>query len=445
MYKHKNINDMKKALFIIAAILCFVAAQAQDEYRIEQVLDARMHQLSIAKDWNVKLFIEPFLDSDRVEIVTPCPYYFEQENEPKISCFRKHSLTLWNNTVMPHGTVVEIYHREPIETLHIQPGATFSIDTLPMTLHMDSSRVHGVLIKVMRGATLNIGLLASRKNIGIELDTNATVHIGTVSCPKLSITSEKGSQIDIDSLDVELCEHGHDYNTRGGNLLKSDPSRHLKVNHRPLHGNLRNTYLGVHFDYEVPLWMNRRYASPYSTGNHFSIIMSMGINQIWLGSHFSTTPKVEFKANYDRLINNVSTDGTTLSLDESFGARQPRQYLYSFSIGVPINIFYQINDYYTVNGNGWSSLIYGFGASLTPYFTTETDLFTRIYGTDEHWHLTKDKASVYRPFNIRFKIWLNTGPFLGRSSWSIFVDLLPTFRNGIGADGLHMMGLSVGL
>ena len=191
--------------------------------------------------------------------------------------------------------------------------------------------------------------------------------------------------------------------------------------------------------------MNRRYASPYSTGNHFSINMSASANQIWLGSHFSTTPKVEFRTNYDRLINNVSTDGTALSLDDSYGARQPRQYLYSFSIGIPINIFYQLTDYYTVNGKGWSSLIYGFGASLTPLFTTETKLYTRIYGTDNHWHLTKDKASVYRPFNIRFKIWLNTGPFLGRSSWSIFVDLLPTFRNGIGANGLHMMGLSVGL
>ena len=214
---------MKNVLIIIATTLCFATAQAQDEYRIEQVLGARLHQLSIAKDWNVKLNIEPFLDSDRVEIVTPCPYYFEQENEPKISCFRKHSLTLWNNTVMPHGTVVEIYHREPLETLQIQPGATFSIDTLPMTLHMDSSRVHGVLIKVMRGATLDIGLLVSRKDIGIELDTNAIVHIGKVRCPKLNIMSEKGSRIDIDSLDVELCEHSHDYNTRGGNLLKSDP------------------------------------------------------------------------------------------------------------------------------------------------------------------------------------------------------------------------------
>ncbi len=436
---------MKKTLLIIVAILCYTATQAQDEYRIEQVLDAKIHQLSIAKNWNVKLFINPFLDSDRVEIVTPCPYYFEQENEPRISCFRKHSLTLWNNTVMPHGTILEIYHSEPLETLHIQPGATFTIDTLPMKLHMDSTRVRGVLIRVMRGATLNIDLLVSRRNIGIELDTNAIVHIGTVRCPKLEIISEKGSQIVIDSLDVELCEHSHDFDTRGGNLLKSDSKRHLKVNYRQFHENLRHPNLGFQFDYEVPIWMNRRYASPYSIGNHFSINISIGTNPICYGYHFSTTPKVYFNINYDRLINNVSTDGTSLALDASFGARQPRQYLYSFSIGVPINIFYQLTDNYTVNSIGWSSIIYGFGASLTPYFTTETKLFTHVYGTDEHWHLTKEKASVYRPFNIRFKLWLNTGPFLGRSSWSIFVDLLPTFRNGIGADGLHMMGISMGL
>ena len=114
--------------FILASILAAAyfltsfGTQAQTEYRIDQPLPGDILKIQVFDGWNVRLVYDTV---NMLSIATPCEYYFTEGNEPQI-CRQQADgwLSIWKNTSMPKGTLVEIHYRHSLQRLDVHPGAT---------------------------------------------------------------------------------------------------------------------------------------------------------------------------------------------------------------------------------------------------------------------------------------------------------------------------------
>jgi hypothetical protein len=74
----------------------------------------------------------------------------------------------------------------------------------------------------------------------------------------------------------------------------------------------------------------------------------------------------------------------------------------------------------------------------------ENKLITRTLNDNNHWVIRREKVDVLNPWQIRALFRFSPSiPLIGRYSVDLYVDLLPTYKSGIGADGFHQMGISL--
>lgn len=398
-------------LFFIYHFSTFNSAKAQDLYQIEQNFEHefRVGNLVIQSGWDARLIQVPEGTPTRVVITTPCANYFEEGEEPNllsVSRYKKYdgTYTLMQNQWMPRTTVVEIFTAQPLDDITLEKNARltiayFDFDTIDLEITADSGAVlivdtlinHGKTEISGEDATLDLRHL--RGNI-LKIWTRGVCHV---------------TEGDIQTSIPRTKEQGKNFKIHMLNL---------------------NVGVGL----STPLWVeNSRYGSPYNTNRTFELHIMFRSNDVPINRHISWDCGLDAKAAWSQLDNAVMVQGDQFVLDPSLGATPPRQYLYWWSIGVPVTLKFEFA--------GKSHPTAGFFTTLTPTFNFKPRLLSKSLDANDHWNSTTEKADILNRFNIRAAFGLYA-PSLGKGKLEFFVDLLPTYKSSANAPQTRMFGLN---
>ena len=403
-------------LLSIGLIFCFQfsffnSAKAQDLYQIEQTFDHEFPAkgLSIGSGWDVRLIQTSKGTPTQLVLTTPYADFFAEDAEPTLLDVEKYSkkdgaYTLKSNQWMPHSTVVEIYTSQPIEEIIPQNGARLTIQ------HFDFDSVH----------------------LDIYVDSGAVLIIDTLSNPGSTIISMHDGTLDLRHLRGRLLyiwTYGNS-NVTEGDIQTTIP----RTKEQCKEYKLRRLDFNIGIGLATPLWIdNNRYGSPYNTNRTFELHMKFRSNNMSLNRYLSWNFGLDAKAAWAQLDNAVTVQGDQLVLDPSFGATPPRQYLYWWSIGLPVTLNY--------NFGGKNTPTFGLYATLTPTFNFKPRLLTKSLDADDHWNSATEKADILNRFNVRAAIGLYA-PYMGGGRLEFFIDLLPTYRSDANAPQTRMFGLN---
>jgi len=398
-------------LFFIYHFSTFNSAKAQDLYQIEQNFEHefRVGNLVIQSGWDARLIQVPEGTPTRVVITTPCANYFEEGEEPNllsVSRYKKYdgTYTLMQNQWMPRTTVVEIFTAQPLDDITLEKNARltiayFDFDTIDLEITADSGAVlivdtlinHGKTEISGEDATLDLRHL--RGNI-LKIWTRGVCHV---------------TEGDIQTSIPRTKEQGKNFKIHMLNL---------------------NVGVGL----STPLWVeNSRYGSPYNTNRTFELHIMLRSNDVPINRHISWDCGLDAKAAWSQLDNAVMVQGDQFVLDPSLGATPPRQYLYWWSIGVPVTLKFEFA--------GKSHPTAGFFTTLTPTFNFKPRLLSKSLDANDHWNSTTEKADILNRFNVRAAFGLYA-PSLGKGKLEFFVDLLPTYKSSANAPQTRMFGLN---
>ena len=399
-------------IFPLSSFLSLNAQQPQDLYQIEQSFDHDypVHDLYIGSGWDVRLIKTPKGTPTRLVLTTPYADFFAEHAEPTLLEVEKYKrsqdgcYTIKPNQWMPHTTIVELFTSQPIAYFQLNEGARLTIQ------HFDFDSVD-LDIDVDSGAVL---IIDSLRNPG---ETSITLHDATLDLRHL-----RGRKLNI-------WTYGDSHVTEG-NIQTTIPHTKEQCKERILNRIDFNIGIGM----STPLWIdNNRYNSPYNSNQTLGLHLVLRTNDMPINRHLNWNFGIDASAAWTQLDNTVKVQDDQLVLDPSYGATPPRQYLYWWSIGLPVSLKY--------NFGGKATPTFGLYATLTPTFNFTPRLVTKSLDTDDHWDTDTEKIDILNRFNIRAAIGLYA-PYLGGGHLEFFIDLLPTYRSSAGAPQTRMFGLN---
>ena len=329
---------------ILAMGFCLytLEAEGQTEYRIDQPLPGDIYKIQVYNGWNVHLVHDTV---NYISIATPCEYYFTEGNEPQIC--RQHAdgwLSIWKNTTMPKGTMVEVHYRHSLQRLDVHPGATVSTDTLLM-FNTKENQGYGD-INVKRGATLRVKELRCRGEekgqpgfLSIHADTASTVRIGTVRTGHLMLWSLQDATLMLDSIDAGKVDYHRDPLAHD-NLWNSIPERNIEVStrNRWFMKGLKRLDNTVDFAFNAPY--EQRYNNPFAASFDIAVIAGLKTNIIPMNKSLGLSLGINFGIPFITLMNNVTLTGRTLALDTMTPGVNRQHMLMQMYLGLPVKLHY---------------------------------------------------------------------------------------------------------
>ena len=434
--------------FILATILAMgfclysLEAEGQTEYRIDQPLPGDIYKIQVYNGWNVHLVHDTV---NYISIATPCEYYFSEGNEPQIC--RQHTdgwLSIWRNTTMPKGTMVEVHYRHSLQRLDVHPGATVSSDTLLM-FNTKENQGYGD-INVKRGATLRVKELRCRGEekgqpgfLSIHADTASTVRIGTVRTGHLMLWSLQDATLMLDSIDAGKVDYHRDPLAHD-NLWNSIPERNIEVStrNRWFMKGLKRLDNTVDFAFNAPY--EQRYNNPFAASFDIAVIAGLKTNIIPMNKSLGLSLGINFGIPFITLMNNVPLTGRTLALDTMTPGVNRQHMLMQMYLGLPVKLHYiprgeVFNDVHIGLEPRWylSQRYYG-----VQYTDSHVGPYTQ---QDGFWDFGK-KVNAYNPLQLRAEIGCRINPF-SNIEFNFFVDLLPTYRRATGMGNTRAFGLQI--
>lgn len=434
--------------FILATILAMgfclysLEAEGQTEYRIDQPLPGDIYKIQVYNGWNVHLVHDTV---NYISIATPCEYYFSEGNEPQIC--RQHAdgwLSIWRNTTMPKGTMVEVHYRHSLQRLDVHPGATVSSDTLLMFNNKESQGYGDINVK--RGATLRVKELRCRGEekgkpgfLSIHADTASTVRIGTVRTGHLMLWSLQDATLMLDSIDAGKVDYHRDPLAHD-NLWNSIPERNIEVStrNRWFMKGLKRLDNTVDFAFNAPY--EQRYNNPFAASFDIAVIAGLKTNIIPMNKSLGLSLGINFGIPFITLMNNVTLTGRTLALDTMTPGVNRQHMLMQMYLGLPVKLHYiprgeVFNDVHIGLEPRWylSQRYYG-----VQYTDSHVGPYTQ---QDGFWDFGK-KVNAYNPLQLRAEIGCRVNPF-SNIEFNFFVDLLPTYRRATGMGNTRAFGLQI--
>ncbi len=406
---------MKKTLFAILLLstlhfpLSTLHAQ-EDEYRIEQAFPVAIRQLSLMNGWTVKLIYTPGEDSTRVTVITPCPYFFKEGNEPLVCTLRDDRLAIHQNRTMPLGTLLEVRYPEPLEV--ITAHAHIELDTVHMLLRSEGPRA--ALLAPTIKSSLKIDYLVSEGDIGVDCRyDHSSVKIGTVRCRQFIVDENQRDRIKVEHLEADslvVVPHHwwHDINWANNKLFIGG-----KMGAAGLIG----------------------YKGPYTSSVNLSINLVGRFMEALPSPRWHLTAGFGAGFEWTFMSYDVILDDNKLIFNPNHTIDHYPTVLARCYLSIPLSIQYRTR-------NKWARLFCNhFDITLTPML----NLIGNVTGyRDDKFH--SENTDLFSRFQLRLGFSNTTLASVrddiisGGITWEIFVDLLPTYRPSAGAKGYHQIG-----
>lgn len=427
---------MKKILLFLVTI-GFLTTQAQ-EYRVQQQLPDTLTEIIVAPGWDVHI-IQQLGEPSSITIVTPCEIFYTQANEPEVCSIKKRTLMIHRNDSMPKHTILEIRIGNELKELNVEDSACVQTGDLyfaskPWIVIGGHAVVEGGVWRCQQDQT--------KMEFDIDQCPFSSFKIDTLIVTDGRMTLYKNASFQYNYLyasnQFEVRRHKKTF----GTPVATDSANNILVKRLSsftnyfCSGNKLELYLEIG-RCGVPVFRNHRYGSAYNIGESYAIGMQAGFKPIvFSNNRWQLRPTLELKVEWTRLLRDVEYSDGALVRTSALQNEVVQQHLEGTSLGIPFRLSYtfgkEIELFATVG--------------LAPTYVFKPKLVTRILGTDDRWNRSKEKVDVYNPFQLRATFGLGTsGRFMGRTSVDFFVDLLPTYRKGVGADGFHQMGVTIHL
>ena len=423
---------MKTRIIALALCLTALCAQAQTEYIIDQPLYGEIKKIQVFEGWNVRLVHDSV---NMVSIVTPCEHYFTEGNEPELCKLDAEGwLSIWQNKYMPQGTVVEVHYSEPIDYLLLNPNATVSADTLLMGKRYNYKENELGDIDLGKRASLTAGCIDGCTSL--ELDSNATAHVGLMRSPlPMQLSTMAGSTLTVDSFDCPDVRYNRNPKSRG-NLTESNSTRNLTVKtaNRWFTDGLKILRNTIGLEYNVPI--GNQYNNPYAMPIELVPIVGLRTNVISINQRWGLSLGTEFGIPCQFLTNNSTRNGRTLDLDTlSPGVNRNQSMLYMY-ISLPTRLHYRPQ---TAFGKAFFADLH---IGLSPRVNFYQRYTQGLLSSNNRWNNEQSKVSVYNTFQMRAEVGLGFNPF-SNIELNFYVDLLPTYRKETGMGNIHSFGFQI--
>ena len=423
---------MKTRIIALALCLTALCAQAQTEYIIDQPLFGEIKKIQVFQGWNVRLVHDSV---NMVSIVTPCEHYFTEGNEPELCKLDAEGwLSIWQNKYMPQGTVVEVHYSEPIDYLLLNPNATVSADTLLMGKRYNYKENELGDIDLGKRASLTAGCIDGCTSL--ELDSNATAHVGLMRSPlPMQLSTMAGSTLTVDSFDCPDVRYNRNPKSRG-NLTESDSTRNLTVKtaNRWFTDGLKILRNTIGLEYNVPA--GKKYNSPYAMPVELVPIVGLRTNVIPMSRRWGLSLGTEFGIPFQFFSNNSTRNGRTLDLDTlSPGVNRNQSMMYIY-ISLPTRLHYRPQ---TAFGKAFFADLH---IGLNPRVNFYQRYTQGLLSSNNRWNNEQSKVSVYNTFQLRAEVGLGFNPF-SNIEFNFYVDLLPTYRKETGMGKVHTFGFQI--
>lgn len=400
-------------IFPLSSFLSLNAQQPQDLYQIEQSFDHDypVHDLYIGSGWDVRLIQTSKGTPTQLVLTTPYADFFAEHAEPtlleveKFKIFHDGYYAIKANQWMPYTTIVELYTSQPITYFRLNEGAHLTIQ------HFDFDSTH----------------------LDIDVDSSAVLIIDTLSNPGETSITLHDATLDLRHLrgrKLNIWTYGDSHVTEG-DIQTTTPHTNEQCKEHILNKIDFNIGIGM----STPLWIdNNRYNSPYNTNQTLGLHLMLRTNDIPINRHMNWNFGIDASAAWTQLDNTVKVQDDQLVLDPSYGATPPRQYLYWWSIGVPVSLNFNF-------GKSISGSLLNFYTTLTPTLNFKPRLLSKSLDADDHWNTDTEKVDILNRFNVRAAIGLYC-PTLGKGKLEFFIDLLPTYKSSADAPQTRMFGLN---
>ena len=423
---------MKTRIIALALCLTALCAQAQTEYIIDQPLFGEIKKIQVFQGWNVRLVHDSV---NMVSIVTPCEHHFTEGNEPELCKLDAEGwLSIWQNKYMPQGTVVEVHYSEPIDYLLLNPNATVSADTLLMGKRYNYKENELGDIDLGKRASLTAGCIDGCTSL--ELDSNATAHVGLMRSPlPMQLSTMAGSTLTVDSFDCPDVRYNRNPKSRG-NLTESNSTRNLTVKtaNRWFTDGLKILRNTIGLEYNVPI--GNQYNNPYAMPIELVPIVGLRTNVISINQRWGLSLGTEFGIPCQFLTNNSTRNGRTLDLDTlSPGVNRNQSMLYMY-ISLPTRLHYRPQ---TAFGKAFFADLH---IGLSPRVNFYQRYTQGLLSSNNRWNNEQSKVSVYNTFQLRAEVGLGFNPF-SNIEFNFYVDLLPTYRKETGMGKVHTFGFQI--
>ncbi|MBP5528116.1 MAG: hypothetical protein J6X79_06685 [Bacteroidales bacterium] len=425
---------MKTRILFLVLCLAALGAQTQTEYRIDQSLGDSITKVQVYSGWNVRLIHDTV---NLLSIATPCEYYFTEGNEPQIC--RQHPdgwLSLWKNTSMPQGTLVEIHYRDSLKRLDVHPGASVSADTL---LIIDKKKYdESCAIRVKRGGHLTAKYVECNRWLSIDADTAAFVHIGTLKAKHLQLWSNPESTLLLDSIDARDVKYRRDP-TAHDNLWTSDTARHIKVKtaDRWFARGMNRIEGHIGLDWNTPL-LAQRYNNPYFPAIDLAVIEGLKTNVIPINQRWGLSLGLNFRMSFTMLQNNTSLNGRVLQIDTvSLGVNRQRSLTY-FVLSFPVRL------HYSPKSKTQREVFKDLHIGLEPRWNFFQRYNNNIIMPNNRFDYTENnqKVNIYNPLQLRIEAGYRFNVF-DNMEVNFYFDLLSTYRKETGMGKVHAFGFQV--
>ena len=448
---------MKKIRTLLTGLtfLATLGSTAQAQIKLEHVMEFTqpITYLTVEPGYDVRI-LPSGNDSNYVNLIYYCTELIQEQNTLHVFERENNWLKIKRNTNLLKSTVVEVClaHPDKLHSIYVNDSAQLTIEHIEFAADCEIFIEQDALVK--GGTWRQNNNSKTGDGLFVNLSPYARLELDSLLTKKLEVRMFDHSHISynhLESQDALFRRHA----TAEGGPLTSDESRHIEVkkmngyvNYFENHNQLSINF-GVSFG-NIPLFNSARHGSPYNIGQTYGIQMNAQLKDIPLANHWSLHRALNVNVQWADLLSSVKAENGTLQ-QAFYPGQSVVQHMRSTSIGLKFMLNYSLigrrpasplPDATPQSGKWIKNLKVGFG--LMPMYVTENKLITRTLDDNNHWKIGREKVDVLNPFQVRalfkFSPYI---PLLGRYSVDLYVDLLPTYKRGIGMDGFHQMGITL--
>lgn len=430
MQSNKKSTILAVAFFAVMTLFATITTHAQNQFRIVQSLPDTIRWVTVPDGWQVKMACGR---ENAIAIQTPCEAFFDDDNEPQVCKMEGKNLEILPNTTMPRSTVIEITLKS-LHALIVEKNACVQTGHL----RFDGK---GAYVRVEDGATVGGTTWCGGNGLEIEVQDGATLSLDTLQAKgKLTVDRCYGARIECPTLLSDNTIVHSDIRS-SGTEYQSDSSIHLTVKDRNRRWtqNIEGVALSFGFSSPIPIYMNNTQGSPYNRGESYRIVLWWGfLKDLPVAGKLTFRPWIGYEMNWSRLLNSVEYDGNALVLNTPASGELPQQHLLSESFSLRMQFNYSFGKQKPEKGIDPYRMTFG----LSLLRNGKGSLITRTMGSDNCWQRDKKTIDVLNPWQLRAFFSIGGGP-LTKASLGLTYDLLPTFRDGVGADKVHTFGITL--
>ena len=437
---------MKRIFLSIAILLAAQIGFAQEEVAIEQNINQRINKLEIYSGWDVHLIHHEADSGYRVAIITEEDLAARAYNV-QLCNVKDQTLTIFENTQLPRGTVVEIEGPMTFGQINLLNNATAEADyVVASAASVPKDWTNLILSKYSSFHVQHYYIPNPENSPGMKIWDQAQLTIDTISGEgdvMMNVYGSANFQYDTNTLlgKITLCEQENTsdwpYMQRDWRVIKTKEvdGELVTTDRRKVWNDALSLEVGIGLQHgNTPTNPN----SPFLQYN--TLTVNMGFSTYFnLGNRWGLKTGLLWNENRKSLCHQVKYENNELVVIDGQGDYQ-RNRLYNLYMGIPVSLSYYLGKKQTesVSLDLYCGRLLG-EALVTSKDPTKPFGLVLFPGTKDH------LDNIFNPWKLEVGLSFNTQHLGIIHGIRVFTNLLPEYKPGVTTDKFRSVGVEIKL